>query len=307
MEKRLVPTTLLAFFAAVFLASCGGGLGLSPDPAIKTVPDVTAVRVERFVVSEEQKSDKGKPLYYSGKVTLTLTGKNLDQELTVRFPKCLGLEEVAGSATALERVYTCTLRGVGFLTIEVLTTAELNRLWISKIFIPLPAISINTNMGSLVFELDAERAPQTVDNFLRYAHEGFYANTIFHRVVPSVLAEGGGFDTNLRAKATHEPIKLERSGLSNLRGTIAMARTAEPDSATSQFFINVADNTALDTRNSGYTVFGKLIILGRQTQKDIDAQFARLDAIAAMPTQTVGAHPDVPITPVIIEDVEQKE
>ncbi len=303
MKKRALPTILLALVGAVFLVSCGGGTGLNPDPKVRTVPDVTSIKVERFVTDEQKKEEKSKPVYYSGKVTLTLTGTNLDQELTVRFTKCVNLEEVADSATALERVYTCTLRGVGYLPIEVLTTNELSRIWISKIYIPLPQVAINTNQGSFTFELYPDSAPKTVDNFLQYVSEKFYTNTLFHRVIASVMIQGGGFDAELQAKATHDPIKLERTGMSNLRGTIAMARTTDSDSATSQFFINVADNTALDTLNGGYAVFGTLISSASTFQSVLD----KLDTIAAVPTQTVGTHADVPVTPVIISDITQKQ
>jgi peptidyl-prolyl cis-trans isomerase A (cyclophilin A) len=123
-------------------------------------------------------------------------------------------------------------------------------------------VLIESSMGDITLELDGERAPKTVENFLSYVREGFYEGTIFHRVIPDFMIQGGGFTTDGKQKKARAPIRLESgNGLSNMRGTIAMARTSNPDSATSQFFINVVDNTMLDKSpgNPGYTVFGKVI------------------------------------------------
>jgi cyclophilin family peptidyl-prolyl cis-trans isomerase len=123
-------------------------------------------------------------------------------------------------------------------------------------------VSLETNLGTIVLELDDEKAPQTVANFLSYVDEGFYDETIFHRVIPQFMIQGGGFTTEFKRKPGHAPIKNEADNkLKNLRGTIAMARTSAPDSATSQFFINHADNASLDhnVRGFGYAVFGKVL------------------------------------------------
>jgi len=126
-----------------------------------------------------------------------------------------------------------------------------------------PQVVLQTSLGQIKLELYANKAPITVRNFLRYVDEHFYDGTIFHRVIPGFMIQGGGFTREMRQKSTHDPIKNE-AGLKNLRGTIAMARTGVVDSATSQFFINTVDNLSLDHKNDtpggfGYAVFGKVI------------------------------------------------
>jgi len=123
-------------------------------------------------------------------------------------------------------------------------------------------VNLETTAGNIVIELYPDKSPITVANFKRYVKEGFYDNTIFHRIIAGFMVQGGGINTNGNEKSTHAPIKLEsQNGLSNKKGTIAMARTNVPDSATAQFFINVADNNFLDYgfRDDGYAVFGKVI------------------------------------------------
>ncbi len=161
---------------------------------------------------------------------------------------------------------------------------------------PAPRVRLETNMGVIVIELYPDKAPKTVANFLEYVRSGFYNGTIFHRVVPSFVVQGGGFDTNFRQKPTRGPVENEAgNGLSNLRGTVAMARTAEVHSATSQFFINLKDNTFLDHRDTtprgyGYCVFGKVV-------EGMDV----VDAIAAIPTGPGGPFPgEVPQKPAVI-------
>jgi len=130
---------------------------------------------------------------------------------------------------------------------------------------PIVVVNMLTSLGTIVIELNAEKAPKTVANFLRYAKEGFYNGTIFHRVISEFMVQGGGFTKNFQQKKPHEAIRNEaNNGLKNLRGTIAMARTSAPHSATAQFFINVANNSFLDykkptRRGWGYAVFGKVI------------------------------------------------
>ena len=159
-------------------------------------------------------------------------------------------------------------------------------------------VTLNTIYGSIKLELDAQRAPVTVANFLTYARAGFYDGTLFHRVIDNFMIQGGGFDADMQQKSTREPIENEAdNGLKNDFGTIAMARTMEPHSATAQFFINVKDNDFLNhsakTRQGwGYAVFGK-VIEGKEV----------LDKIRAVPTASRGGHQDVPIEAVIIESV----
>jgi len=162
-----------------------------------------------------------------------------------------------------------------------------------------PLVELDTMLGPIVLELDRARAPITVDNFLRYVDEGFYNNLIFHRVIPGFMIQGGGMTDTMSEKPTHAAIQNEASnGLSNARGTIAMARTSNPDSATAQFFINLVDNArSLDPRpgSAGYAVFGKVA-----SGMDV------VDAIARQPTGSRGGHDDVPMKPVYIKAARRK-
>jgi cyclophilin family peptidyl-prolyl cis-trans isomerase len=165
-----------------------------------------------------------------------------------------------------------------------------------------PVVVMETSMGTITIELDQAKAPVSVENFLRYARDGHYSGTIFHRVIPGFMIQGGGFTPDMRQKPTRPPIQNEATNkLSNVRGTIAMARTPEIRSATSQFFINVADNRrSLDHRgltpdDYGYAVFGKVI-----------AGMEVADKIVKVPTTTKGTHGDVPVEPVVIKAVRIK-
>jgi cyclophilin family peptidyl-prolyl cis-trans isomerase len=127
-----------------------------------------------------------------------------------------------------------------------------------------PKVELDTSEGKIVLELDPSKAPKTVENFLKYVDEGHYDGTVFHRVIQGFMIQGGGFNTSLEEKKTHEPVENESKArnpqaLGNTRGTIAMARTSDPNSATAQFYINHADNASLDSAGGGYTVFGKVI------------------------------------------------
>jgi peptidyl-prolyl cis-trans isomerase A (cyclophilin A) len=169
----------------------------------------------------------------------------------------------------------------------------------ASLLIALPAwaqkVKLATSLGDIVVELDREKAPKTVDNFLQYVKAGHYDGTVFHRVIENFMIQGGGMKPDLSEKPTRAPIPLEsRSGLSNVRGTIAMARTMVPDSATAQFFINVKDNPFLDQANArdghGYAVFGKVV-----------AGMDVVDKIKSVPVADKGGHQNVPATPVIIK------
>jgi peptidyl-prolyl cis-trans isomerase A (cyclophilin A) len=156
-----------------------------------------------------------------------------------------------------------------------------------------PRVKLVTSMGDITLELDAAKAPITVENFLSYVKAGHYSDTVFHRVIDGFMIQGGGMDVKLSEKPTRAPIKLEsQNGLRNLRGTIAMARTSVPDSATSQFFINVVDNARLDYPSfdgHGYAVFGRVV-----------AGMEVVDKIKAVATGNQGPHQNVPTTPVVI-------
>ena len=155
-----------------------------------------------------------------------------------------------------------------------------------------PRVKLTTSMGDIVLELYPDKAPKTVENFLQYVKDGHYDGLVFHRVIPGFMVQGGGFSADMQQKATRAPIVLEATnGLKNDRGTIAMARTNVPDSATSQFFINVVDNAMLNATGpgNGYAVFGK-----------VTAGMDVVDKIRAVPTGSRGMHRDVPTTPVTI-------
>ena len=158
-------------------------------------------------------------------------------------------------------------------------------------------VKITTNQGDIIVQLEAAKAPKSVENFLQYAKAGHYNGTIFHRVIDGFMIQGGGFTPDMQQKPTRPPISLEsRNGLSNVRGTLAMARTNVPDSATSQFFINVKDNGFLDSARSpdgnGYAVFGKVT-------QGMDV----VDKIRKVETSQRGPFGDVPVQPVIIKQV----
>lgn len=160
-------------------------------------------------------------------------------------------------------------------------------------------VKMYTNKGTIVLELQADKAPLTVENFLNYAKKGFYDGTIFHRVIDGFMIQGGGMEPGMREKPTDPPIKNEaNNGLPNERGTIAMARTPDPNSATSQFFINVSNNDFLNFRAEtpdgwGYCVFGKVV-------EGMDV----VDEIKKAETGSFGFHQDVPKEDIVIEKVE---
>jgi peptidyl-prolyl cis-trans isomerase B (cyclophilin B) len=162
-----------------------------------------------------------------------------------------------------------------------------------------PMVKLTTSKGEIVLELDKEKAPITTENFLAYVKAGHYDGTVFHRVIPGFMVQGGGMDKNMKEKSTNAPITNEAdNGLKNKVYTIAMARTGDPHSATAQFFINVADNAFLDhtaknPQGWGYAVFGK-VIKGQEV----------VDAIKGVPTMTKGFHENVPVVPVVIEKAE---
>ena len=158
----------------------------------------------------------------------------------------------------------------------------------------MPQVLLTTNHGAITLELDDVKAPNTVANFVQYAKDGHYDNTIFHRVIDGFMIQGGGFTPDMNQKPTLSPIPLEaRNGLNNVRGTLAMARTSDPNSATAQFFVNVKDNAFLDAANArdgnGYAVFAK-VVSGMEV----------VDRIKAVPTGNKGPHQNVPVTPVVI-------
>ena len=180
------------------------------------------------------------------------------------------------------------MRRLPLLVLSLFAFAASPQAWAQK-------VKLATSMGDIVVELDREKAPKTVDNFVQYVKAGHYNDTVFHRVIGNFMIQGGGFKADMSEKPTRGAIPLEaRNGLSNVRGTVAMARTAVPDSATAQFFINVQDNPFLDAANArdgnGYAVFGKVV-------EGMDV----VDRIKAVPTGSKGPYENVPVQPVTIK------
>lgn len=166
----------------------------------------------------------------------------------------------------------------------------------------MTTVVIDTDLGTMELELDEERAPKTVANFLRYVDDGHYAGTIFHRVIPGFMVQGGGYDAQYTKKPVRAPVENEAdNGLRNTRGTVAMARTGDPHSATAQFFVNVVDNafldhTAKDDRGWGYTVFGR-----------VTSGLAVADKIVGVKTGSQGPFAkDAPLTPIAIKSIRRK-
>jgi peptidyl-prolyl cis-trans isomerase A (cyclophilin A) len=157
-----------------------------------------------------------------------------------------------------------------------------------------PQVELKTNQGTIVIELAADKAPKTVENFLQYTKDGFYNGTIFHRVIDGFMIQGGGFEAGMKEKPTRAPIPNEaKNGLRNVTGTLAMARTRDPHSASAQFFINLKDNGFLDYPGQdgwGYAVFGKVVQGMDVVQK-----------IAKVGTGNAGMHQNVPLSPIVIE------
>jgi peptidyl-prolyl cis-trans isomerase A (cyclophilin A) len=166
-----------------------------------------------------------------------------------------------------------------------------------------PSVEMKTSMGAIVIEIYTDKAPKSADNFLQYVKDGFYNGTMFHRVVPGFVVQGGGFDSSGRQKPTRPPVKNEAAnGLKNLRGTLSMARTMNPESATSQFFINLNDNVVLDYRDPspggiGYAVFGKVV-------QGMDV----VDAMAKVSLEPKPYAPDgSPVKPIVVESAKLVE
>ena len=240
------------------------------------------------------------PLSYGRVAILEVTGDALDLGISLVAPGCGDLAEMAGS-TATQRRYSCKVNAPTTLVVDALRGDGATALTAS-FPVPAPQVTMTTTKGTIVLELNPAKAPLTVDNFLRYSNDGFYANLLFHRVIANFVIQGGGVTPAPEKKtATYAPIKLEsNNGLSNVRGTIAMARTNVADSATSEFFINVVDNLFLNyagAANPGYAAFGKVV-------QGLDV----VDLIRAVPTGTRATdpkYPDFPLADVVIQSVTQ--
>lgn len=239
-------------------------------------------------------------LHYGHTATFTLTGSDLDQVgLTFAIgSKCEGPRLVA-SVDARTKNISCNVTGVGAVLVEVKNST--GAVLLSRtLTVPEPQVKLQTSRGDIVVQLNPTFAPTTVNNFLVYVNSGFYTGTLFHRVIRGFVAQAGGYTTGpVYRTPTFAPIKLESpNGLSNVRGTIAMARTGVADSATSQFYFNLVDNLGLNysgTTSPGYAVFGTIV-----------QGLSIVDEIAIVPTATTpGGLANVPVTDVVILGAQQ--
>lgn len=235
---------------------------------------------------------QAKSLNYGQRAEFDFLGTYLDKGLSANIPNCTGQTPTFISPT--HQTLTCTITAIGNLDIEVRDGA--GTVIFSKVFtIPAPRATLVTSMGNIDVELNPTNAPLTVNNFLQYVQSGFYTNTLIHRVLHGSVIQGGGFGPGLTIKpGARAPIPLEsNNGLSNQRGTIAMARTTDPNSATSQYFFNLADHPSYDYKDAnepGYAVFGKIV-----------AGMDVMDAIGAVPTAPQNGVENFPVTDVIVK------
>lgn len=253
---------IAAMLAAATAATACGGSNNGDQPTVNGMVATTAA--------------------YGLTAVWTISGLNLDKGVVFNIAdgSCEGLTEI-GEGSAFQRVFGCEVASLGELIGEV-RRSDGGFLASLRVIVPQPVVRLTTSLGNIDLELDPGKAPVTVDNFLTYVNGSFYNNTIFHRVIKDFVIQGGGYtpsDPDPAAKEPTQPaIALEsNNGLSNLRGTLAMARAAEPASATSQFYINVVDNPSLDYRSEaepGYAVFGRVI-----------AGLDVVDAINVVPTR----------------------
>jgi len=262
---RMLCCWALALVGPFSLVACGGG-------------DNGGVFVSQMVASTVQ---------YSRSMSISVTGTALDKGLRVAVDAGCGEVTEAAGGDSQSRRYTCKVTALGLKTVRAFTAdnKEVARL---QVTVPEPEVTLllqglDTSVATVVLKLDPIQAPNTVNNFLDYVNAGFYRLTIFHRVVKDFVVQGGGYTAGPTIKAaTSAAIKLEsNTGLSNVKGSVAMARTSEPDSATSQFYINTVDNPSLDYKSDvdpGYAVFGSVItgldIVERLSQVPVRFDFA---------------------------------
>ncbi len=259
----------------LLLSGCGGG---GADP----VTGLTATNLK-----------------FGQMATLTLQGNALDNAIQVTSPACSQVI-LASITSAKERTALCLVGKTGTSTLTV-SSASNYVVYTGTLTVPEPQVTLKTSLGNIVMELNPTAAPLTVRNLLSYVSKGFYSNTLFHRVIPGFMVQGGGFTSGMALKTdTATAIKLEsQNGLLNTRGNVAMARTSVADSATSQFFINLVDNTSLNYASStspGYAVFGKVV-----SGMDV------VDNMAKVTTTTVGGNANVPVADVLILSATQNQ
>jgi len=267
----LLLAATAALLLTTLLTACGGSTGFPPV--------ITAV--------------KPQSLSYGRTATIYLGGKDLRSSLVVESGGGCTSPSFGSSSSTDTLVLNCLVTVVGDLPLTIKSaTGEV--IYTTTLSVPKPQVSIITNKGSFTLELDLATAPITVKNFLAYVRGGYYSNTLFHRVIPGFVAQAGGYTTGLvRKPGQLDAIELESNkGLSNARASVAMARTNVFNSATSEFYVNLVDNTFLDYKNAanpGYSVFGT-VVQGMEV----------VDAIAAEPTGVFNGSPDVPLTDITI-------
>lgn len=288
LSSKLKPIAMSgALGLTAFIAACGGGA------------------VEARVASVSAVSADATPAY-DRLATFSVAGANLDAGIAVNATGCSGATVLSGGTATSVKV-TCTPDRDGDISLSLLSVSGAV-LKTASFAVPKPQVKIATSLGSLVIELEPAKAPITVKNFLDYVQDGHFENTVFHRIYSSFVAQGGAYtysDANYWIKApTRPPIPLEKTsltGLSNMTKTIGMARTSVPDSATSQFYINLADNVFLDAQRSadgnGYAVFGSVL-----TTADVNSD-ATLAAMRAVQVMSNGSEVSLPLNPPTISAI----
>ena len=266
---------LLKAFTLVALTSLLNACGGNNDFA----PVVTGVQVQSA--------------QYGKMATIYIGGKDLRSNLKVDTAGACNSQNFSNNSTTDTLVLNCVVTRTGDFSFLV-QTAEGVAIYSTMLNVPLPQVDLITGKGTITVELDPTLAPISTNNFLSYVNKGFYRSTLFHRVIPNFVVQGGGYASGMIKKTEQSaPIQLESSnGLSNVRGSLAMARTYLPNSATSEFYINLVDNLSLDYQNAanpGYAVFGKVV-------KGIEVA----NAIAAEPTGLIGGFSDVPLVEVTL-------
>jgi cyclophilin family peptidyl-prolyl cis-trans isomerase len=241
-------------------------------------------------------------LKYGQTAVLTLSGDPQNSSIKVSGDKCTGMTLDAVS-TAATRTARCTVTGTGDLKFTVTNTSGGTTFYTQTVSVPQPQVTLVTSLGTVVMELNPTAAPISVKNFLSYVNQSpsFYKDTLFHRVISGFMAQGGGFTTGMVQKTgLSAAITLEsQNGLQNVRGSVAMARTPEANSATAQFFVNLVDNAFLNyasANSPGYAVFGKVV-----SGMDV------IDQMATKPTQTVNGNQNVPVTDITITSATQTQ
>ena len=272
VAKPLTLLKLSTLLALTYLISACGGTN-------DFTPVVTGVKVQSA--------------QYGKTATIYLGGKDLRSNLLVDTSGACTNPTFASNSNTDTLVLNCVVAKTGAFSL-VVQTAEGAAIYSTTLNVPLPQVALITAMGSITVELDPTLAPISTNNFLSYVNKGFYRDTLFHRVIPNFVVQGGGYTTGMVKKTEQSaPIELESNkGLSNVRGSLAMARTYLPNSATSEFYINLVNNVSLDYKNAanpGYAVFGKVV-------QGMDV----VDAIAAEPTGVVGGFSDVPLADITL-------